>query len=200
MTMDPEDRLAGLVRAHHRHVLAYARRRLGDWQAAEDLAAETFAIAWRRLGDVPAEPLPWLYRVAYGLLRNEYRRSARRRAVETRAVDAADGARAEGGPRPDDPGVRVAEADRVVRALSALSEADRDLLMLIGWEELSVAQAARVLAVPAPVVSVRLHRARRRLAARLAELDFDPPGTVVRGAVRTRGRTPDPTATELRRV
>jgi RNA polymerase sigma-70 factor, ECF subfamily len=172
MTDDPVDRLTHLVRSHHRQVLAYARRRLNDWQAAEDLAAETFAIAWRRLRDVPDQPLPWLYRVAHGLLLNEYRRVARRRDAEARAG-------AGPVPRGRDPGVQVPEADHVVRALYSLGERDRELLMLVGWEGLSVAEAASVLAAPAPVVSVRLHRARRRLAQRLAE----PP----ENAVSTRG-------------
>jgi RNA polymerase sigma-70 factor, ECF subfamily len=180
MTDDGVDRFTTLVRTHHRHVLAYARRRLGDWTAAEDLAAETFTVAWRRRRDIPAEPLPWLYRVAHGLLLNEYRRTAHRRAAERRAAGADH--RAE-----RDPGAQVAEADRVARALASLREPDRELLMLVGWEELSVAQAARALAVPAAVVSVRLYRARRRLADRLAD-DAIPDRTVP---------TPDPTP-ELR--
>jgi len=47
----PHDRDGGfehLVREHHTAVVAYARRRLGDWQGAEDVAAETFVVAWRR--------------------------------------------------------------------------------------------------------------------------------------------------------
>jgi RNA polymerase sigma-70 factor (ECF subfamily) len=186
MTDDRVDRFTELVRAHHRQVLAYARRRLGDWPAAEDLAAETFAVAWRRLRDVPAEPLPWLYRVAHGLLRNEYRRAAHRRAAERRAVEDHDD-------RARDPGVQVVEADLVVRALSGLAEPDRELLMLVGWEGLSVAEAARALAVPAAVVSVRLHRARRRLARRLAD-----DGSGDRSAIPDR-TVPDP-APELRRA
>jgi RNA polymerase sigma-70 factor, ECF subfamily len=169
MTGDPVEQLTQLVQSHHGRVLAYARRRLGDWQAAEDLAAETFVVAWRRLRDIPAEPLPWLYRVAHGLLLNEYRRNARRRAAETRAGES--GAVRVG----RDPGVEVSEADHVVRALFSLSERDREVLMLIGWEGLSVAQAAIVLAVPAPVLSVRLHRARRRLANRLVDEEPGPP-------------------------
>jgi RNA polymerase sigma-70 factor, ECF subfamily len=160
---EPDDRLAWLVHDHYRRVLAYLCRRIGDRHAAEELAAETFVVAWRRLPDVPTEPLPWLYRVARGLLLNEYRRTARRQAAEARAGDA--------GRPSDDPADRVPEADRVVRALAGLSERDRELLMLIGWEGLTVAQAATVLEMPSPAVSVRLYRARRRLARLLTELD-----------------------------
>lgn len=176
---EAEARLARLVRAHHGQVLAYARRRLGDWQAAEDLAAEVFVVAWRRLADVPPEPLPWLYRAARWLLLNEYRKASRRRVAEQRAGERS-------GPT-EDPGVRVTEADRVVRALAALPERDRELLMLIGWEGLTVGQAATVMAVPAPLVSVRLHRARRRLASRLAQSDLDDAVIAPRTALGHRG-------------
>ncbi|HEY3552305.1 MAG TPA: sigma factor-like helix-turn-helix DNA-binding protein, partial [Solirubrobacterales bacterium] len=52
----------------------------------------------------------------------------------------------------------------------ALNEPDRELLMLVGWEELTPAQAARVLGVTPLAARSRLHRARRRLRARLEEL------------------------------
>jgi RNA polymerase sigma-70 factor (ECF subfamily) len=52
---------------------------------------------------------------------------------------------------------------RLWAAWAELRDGDREVLALIAWEELSVAEAARVLNCPAPVFSVRLHRARRRL-------------------------------------
>ena len=57
----------------------------------------------------------------------------------------------------------------ILEALGALEEADRELLMLVGWEELTPAQAARVLEVTPLAARSRLHRARRRLRAQLAE-------------------------------
>jgi RNA polymerase sigma-70 factor, ECF subfamily len=160
---DAEDRLAALVREHQGAVVAYARRRLGDWQAAEDLAAEVFVVAWRRQHDVPQQPRPWLYGVARRLLLNEFRRRARRDATERALLKPP--------PSVDDPAVRVTETDRVVRALRGLRESDRELLMLIGWEGLTVGEAATVLAAVPAVVSVRLYRARQRLARLLAEFE-----------------------------
>jgi len=106
-------------------------------------------------------------RVARGLLLNEYRRTARRRVAERRAGDPAATAA--------DPADQVGDTDHVVRALAALREPDRELLMLVGWEGLTVAEAATVLRTSAAVLSVRLHRARRRLARRLAETDSAGP-------------------------
>jgi RNA polymerase sigma-70 factor (ECF subfamily) len=56
-------------------------------------------------------------------------------------------------------------------AWERLSAADREVLALVAWEQLSVADAARALGCSASVFSVRLHRARRRLARRLAATD-----------------------------
>ncbi len=75
---DDEVLLEELWRAHHREVLAYCRRRIAPEEASE-VAAEVFAVAWRRLDSVPAEPRAWLLGVARRLLANR-RRAATRRA------------------------------------------------------------------------------------------------------------------------
>ncbi len=67
-----------LYRQHAGAVLAYARRRTTQ-EAADDAVAEVFLIAWRRVDDVPAEPLPWLLGVARRVLANQ-RRGERRGA------------------------------------------------------------------------------------------------------------------------
>jgi RNA polymerase sigma-70 factor, ECF subfamily len=60
----------------------------------------------------------------------------------------------------------------VVRdAWRSLSDGDRELLALVAWDGLDVSEIARVLRLPAPVVSARLYRARRRLAHRLSTLE-----------------------------
>jgi RNA polymerase sigma-70 factor (ECF subfamily) len=65
----------------------------------------------------------------------------------------------------------VAAGGAVLEALAGLGEADRELLTLIGWEELTPTQAARALGITPFAARTRLHRARRRLRARLD----DPP-------------------------
>src|SRR3954467_2311584 len=76
-------------RAHVRAVRAYALRRTAPEDAA-DVVAETFAVAWRRWDDAPADPLPWLLGIARRVLANSRRTSSRgggigaRRGAEAR--------------------------------------------------------------------------------------------------------------------
>jgi RNA polymerase sigma-70 factor (ECF subfamily) len=130
---------------------------------ADDVAAETFAVAWRRAGDVPEEPLPWLLGVARRVLSTQRRSGARRDRLRRRVLETS--------PPPFPPETE----GRVGEALSRLSERDREAILLIAWEGLAPRQAAAVLGMTPGAFSVRLHRARRRLRA---GLESDRPATV----------------------
>lgn len=138
--------------AHYGAVYAYGSRRVGP-DAADEIAAETFLVAWRRFDDLPPEALPWLYGVARNVVLR-HRTKAGRQLQTLEALKRVPIAASELGGE-HDPGLAI--------AWSKLSAGDREVLSLIAWEELSVAEAARVLGCPAPVFSVRLHRARKRL-------------------------------------
>ena len=145
-------------------VAAYALRRTSP-EAVEDAVAETFLVAWRRLDEVPPEPLPWLYGVARRTLANQRRARARRASLTTRL-------------ELELPALAPQSGDgRVVEALGALSPRDRELLMLVAWEGLTPAEAAVALGTSAVACRVRLHRARRRLAAILSRAAPRPDGT-----------------------
>jgi len=152
----------GLYQAHHAAVVRYGRRRLGDLDAAAELAQEVFVVAWRRRREMPDRSLPWLYGVARRLLANEWR--ARRAIPELRPRIAAD-----------DLGQPDGEADAVVArvdlraALARLSDADREVVLLAAWEGLGVAELATALDCSRTAAKVRLHRARRRLRSALAD-------------------------------
>jgi RNA polymerase sigma-70 factor (ECF subfamily) len=159
-----EQRFACLYRDHARGILGYALRRCADPEDAADVVAETFLVAWRRLPEVPhgEEGRLWLYGTARLVLANQRRGEQRRnRLVEHLRAEL----------RRQLPGEATEGPPRILEALAALEEADRELLMLVGWEELSPAQAAQVLGVTALAARSRLHRARRRLRARLAEVE-----------------------------
>jgi RNA polymerase sigma factor (sigma-70 family) len=156
-----------------RAVLAYVLRRVDDPEDAADAVAETFLVAWRRLDDVPRGDgaRPWLLGVARRVLANQ-RRGARRHtglanrlghelAVQIPAV--AD----------------ASETDLVVRrALASLSDDDREILLLAGWEGLSPAEIAVAAGLSDVAARSRLHRARRRFRAELAALGWQgPPGS-----------------------
>lgn len=153
------DRIEAIFREHYEAVLAYARRR-APAPLADDVAAETFAIAWQRSADVPKEPLPWLLGVARRVLSSQRRSGARRDRLRRRLTDAWEGAQM----------VELADG-RVGGALASLSERDREAVLLIAWEGLAPKEAAAVLGVSATTFSVRLHRARRRLSTALAQDD-----------------------------
>jgi RNA polymerase sigma-70 factor, ECF subfamily len=155
---------AELFTAHWPHVCAYVARRSGR-SGVEDVASEVFAIAWRRRAEMPADPLPWLLRTARNLLLNQRRGDTRREALPLRigivttpyAASSADVA------------VGRAEAHAVIAALARLNENEREVIMLIHWDGLTAAQAARVLGCSHVAARARLMRARRRLAAALED-------------------------------
>ncbi len=146
------------VFSHLGAVAAYARRR-GN-RDADAVAAEVMTIAWRRLADVPVDdPRPWLYATARNLVLADARRSSLAATGEPgMLVDAA-------------PAPEVLELDPALgAALRSLSRLDREALLLVAWEDLTPAQAARSLGINPTAFRVRLLRARRRLRAKLGEV------------------------------
>ena len=142
----------------------YLRRRTHA-DDVDDVAAETLTVLWRRLDDIPVgAELPWCYSIARRCLANHRRSTARRRRLVDRLVGGAEAA-AEGG---DDPGSIVDGTDPALHAaLTLLSSDDRELLTLWAWEQLSVGEIAIAAGTTANTVSVRLRRARQRLAGHL---------------------------------
>ena len=137
-------------------VRAYARRRVVA-SLADDVAAEVFVVAWRRLDDVPQDPLPWLLGCARRVIANMLRGERRRRTLldRLRAVPSASGSGT------------VQSTGPLAQALGCLSEGDREVLMLVAWEGLTAAQGGEALGCSEGAFAMRLHRARQRLAAAL---------------------------------
>ena len=158
--MDSRARFETLYRAHCGAVRAFAHRRTHP-AVADDVVAEVFVLAWRRLDTAPGDELPWLLGIARGVLANRRRGEARQQALRDRlAASAVPGAELE----LDDSG---GDSD-VMRALRSLSRLDQEVLLLVAWDGLDRIQAAKVLGITPGLFSVRLHRARRRLERVLA--------------------------------
>ncbi|MEV6287988.1 sigma-70 family RNA polymerase sigma factor [Kribbella sp. NPDC051770] len=136
-------------------LVAYHLRRVANRGDVDDLVAETFLVAWRRLDDVPAgsEALPWLYAVARNTLANHRRREDRRTALteQLRAV-----------PRSQPSSTSPEATALTAAAWNELPDRDREVLALIAWEGLDVDQVAVALNCSRNAVRIRLHRARRR--------------------------------------
>lgn len=167
---DAAERFTAIYDEHYRKVLAYLLIR-ADRQVAEDLAAETFLVVWRRLGDVSEEPLPWLLGVARNVWRGQQRSSGRRQALADRvnALSRADGLIGR------DVADEIVEGSEIRLALATLSECDREALTLVAWLDLASKDAAKVVGCAPATFLVRLHRARRRLERALRARGGDPP-------------------------
>lgn len=164
---EPE-RFAILFDRHAPFIQRYLARRVGQ-ETADDLLAETFLAAFgKRHGYDPAFPdaRPWLYGFATNLIARHKREEARRYQYLQTA-----------GPPPDLPDIteRVLATvtahsmrSRLAGALARLTPGDRDVLLLIAWEQLSYEEVARALAIPVGTVRSRMHRARTQLRGPLA--------------------------------
>ncbi|WP_461471237.1 RNA polymerase sigma factor [Microbacterium sp. HJ5] len=141
------------VATHLDAIFRYFLRRAARHDA-DDLTAEVFATAWRRREDIPVEAiLPWLYRTAGYVLANHRRRM---QSIPSSLPDAA---------LDDDHAQRIADVDEITRALTLLSERDREILLLHAWEGLDGNELANALGISRSGAQAALSRARSRLRA-----------------------------------
>jgi RNA polymerase sigma factor (sigma-70 family) len=146
-----------LYERHAPAVFRYLARRAGP-VAAEDLLSEVFIAALgareRVVAHDSGSALPWLYGIAMNVLRRYFRdrqvtgAQAPDQGMDWDAVDARLDAEA--------------QRRRLRAALGTLSEADRELLLLVAWEGLSPTEAAAALGISKVAARSRLHRARHR--------------------------------------
>ncbi|MGD9959201.1 RNA polymerase sigma factor [Nocardioides sp.] len=135
----------------------YVARRVSAGEI-DDVMADVFLVLWRRLDDVPAQAaLPWAYGVARNCLNNA--RRANRRQLEL--LDKVT--------RLDRPRHYAASEsyEQLHDALRQLEEPERELLRLWAWEDLAPREIAIVMDLTPNAVSIRLTRARQKLAALL---------------------------------
>ena len=155
--MADADAFRSLYQAHYRRVCAYLAVR-ADADLVEDLAAETFLVAWRRQAEMPAHVLPWLLNTAGKCLANERRAGDRRSALRERL-----GSSPAALPTVADEIDLAARRRALIAALEAVGDGDRELLLLRHWDGLAPRQIAAVAEISPVVIRARLHRATRRL-------------------------------------
>ncbi len=166
---DPEVLFARLFDAHASALRSYFAGRVGV-HVADDLVAETFLLALRKRAtyDPGRGPVrPWLYGIATNVLRGHVRKELRGLRVTARV--AADGG-ATGSSIAEAVDARATErvdaqqrTRRLATALAGLSRADRDVLLLSAWAELTPTEIGQALDLPPSTVRSRLHRVRRKL-------------------------------------
>jgi RNA polymerase sigma-70 factor, ECF subfamily len=154
---------------HFGAVHRYLHRRAGT-ELADELAAQTFALAFERRTTCRAEAnaLPWLYGIATNLLRRRRRAEERQlRAFARSGVDRWAAYEVDADTR--------ADGAALARALAAMRPRERDALLLYALADLSYAEIAQALDVPVGTVRTWLYRARAKAQRELAaEIDTFP--------------------------
>lgn len=155
-----------MFRLHYAEVTAFVRRRVTP-SSVDDVVAETFMIAWRRIDRVPSNAKPWLFSVARNIIATRRRGDARRKALLEKLRTSRV--------RVQDQKTQIAQpSSLVVEALSQLGERDREVIVLVAWEDLTPKEAAIVIGISAASFRVRLHRAKKRLRDELQRLGVVP--------------------------
>jgi RNA polymerase sigma-70 factor (ECF subfamily) len=159
---------------HWDSVYGYCRSRAGD--AGEDLAAETFRLAFDRRATYEldrADARPWLLGLATNLIRNHLRGCDRgRRAMGRLGADTCE----------DHAEVAIGRVEAALlgpalaQALDGIPDGDRDALLLMAWNDLSYQEVAEALGIPVGTVRSRISRARLRLRVRLSEVGYSREG------------------------
>ena len=149
---------------HFAAIHRYLERRLGA-EEANELAGEVFRIAFEQRGrfrPLHESALPWLYGVATNLMLKRWRSERRRLRALAGLEAAAERHSSELECAEERLDARSLRA-RLLDALAALPQGDRDVMVLVAWEELSYEEVGTALAIPVGTVRSRLNRARGRL-------------------------------------
>lgn len=144
-------------------VYAFCARRVGRVDAA-DATADVFAVAWRRIDDVPEDAgRRWLYGVARNTVLNRWRTKRR----QARLLDRVRSVRVPVSVGPDVEVDQSDEARTVLAALRSLRPADQEMLVMAAWDELPSKEIAEIVGISVAAVDQRIHRAKQRLAKAL---------------------------------
>ncbi|MEU7892184.1 RNA polymerase sigma factor [Nonomuraea sp. NPDC049152] len=158
---DPE-RFSVLFDAHYEEIRRYIGRRL-DLDIAEDLAAETFLIAFRQRDNFDAAKggiRAWLYGIATNLIGRHRRAEMRRYRALARSGPPADDGHDQ---RVVDRVAARVTVQKLSAALAGLSRGERDVVLLVAYGELTYDEVAAALGVAYGTVASRLSRARTKL-------------------------------------
>jgi RNA polymerase sigma factor (sigma-70 family) len=161
---------------HFATVHRYLERRIGR-DGADELSGEVFRIAFeqrKRFRPVHESALPWLYGLATNLALKRWRGEMRyARAVARLGTFSQNGHADETEASDDRVTAGIARA-QLLEALATLPARDRDVVVLVAWEELTYEEVAAALDIPLGTVRSRLNRARRALRELLPEIGNEP--------------------------
>ena len=146
-----------------------AYRFLGSEEEARDVAQEAFLKAFGAIGGFKREARfsSWLYQIATNLCRDRLRRRRTRATVSLEEMEEAGGELAETRPGAQERLLREDLARAVRRAIFALNEEQREVVILKEYEGLTFVEIAQALDVPVSTVKTRLYRGLAQLRLRL---------------------------------
>lgn len=130
-TPERDAQFARVVATHRTALVRYGLRRLDDYSAAEDLAAETFVVVWRRFDELPPrdQEIFWFYAIAANVLKNLRRSRQRSMRLESRLALEREFDSAQ-------PRFSRRDVEELMEAMGALSLEDREIIQLAYWERL----------------------------------------------------------------
>lgn len=161
MTATHDEQWFESVFSEHGQAIVKFLHRRGAYTEAEDLAAETFVVLWRKRDEVPdGAELPWLYKTAGLTLSNWFRKK--------KSLPLGDSAESLDSVDSNDPASLVMENQGMRAALAELSERDREIILAAAWEGLTGQALADYLGVSRNAADVALSRARKRLEEAIA--------------------------------
>jgi RNA polymerase sigma factor (sigma-70 family) len=178
-TVEPEA-FSAIFDRHFAAIHRYLARRVGV-SRADDLAAQTFVVAFGRRADFDHHRggvRPWLFGIATNVMRNELRAEQRMLAAIARLDPGGAGNLLDEGERSVARAAAAGEVAQLATTLAGLGRGQRDVLLLHAWGDLSQSEIAQALGIPLGTVYSRLSRARstmRQAAAALAAEEHRPP-------------------------
>jgi len=162
--------LETLYMRHQNRVFGFIARIVRDEAVAEELTNEVFVDVWKHAGGYEARSraTTWLLSIAHNRAISSLRKRREEPWDDETAVSLADEA--------DNSEVALQKADkgRLLRqCIDALSTEYREIVDLVYFHELSVAEASAVLGIPEGTVKTRLFNARKRLSVLLKDAGVD---------------------------
>lgn len=143
-------------------IFRFLTMKISDREVARDLTQETFTRAWDFCveGGEIREWRPFLYRTAYNLVVDTYRK---KKSVSLDALMEDDGFAVTDNSSGEKSTVARAEMSRVRKAIDELDETYRDIILMRYTEDLPPQDIARITGLSENVVSVRIHRGVEKL-------------------------------------
>jgi RNA polymerase sigma-70 factor (ECF subfamily) len=164
-----------LIRRYQSQVYGLAVHYLGDAEEARDVAQEIFVRVYQHLHTCREADrfLPWMIRIARNACVDRIRSIRARPPAADLPIEAAVEVEASG-PTPDAAWAEDARRRLLHRALQAMTELNREVIVLKEIQGLSLEEIARLLGIPVGTVKSRANRARIELAKHVLALTAEP--------------------------